>query len=262
MGVSPLKKNNDIRDVIYVHLNEKDQYVLSYGIEFAEFIISLSEYVNHLLLLKHHFDDGDFNMHTMLEYVPRKRIMKLAEDGVFGYGDFCWIDFEEIEGLNELPGQVLAELLYLGHVKEHLRSPFYSYLGNRYAYLARDDGWYNKTYYRDLNDFYSMLSQVIPMKLGSVKPEKTLLGIGRKKSYPPIDVHILQSLKGFMKEGVVLSLKGVIQNRFKLEIPMWVIGDFANMDDMYEEYEKNEKRAYEAKLIFDKKVREWKMKSN
>ena len=41
-----------------------------------------------------------------------------SRDGVYNYGDFCWVDFDEMEGLNELPGQILAELLYLGHVKE------------------------------------------------------------------------------------------------------------------------------------------------
>jgi hypothetical protein len=54
----------------------------------------------------------------------------------------------------------------------------------------------------------------------------------------------------------------MIQNRFRIELPMWVIGDFANMDDMYEEYEKSTKRPSEAKLIFDKKSREWKVRSN
>ena len=29
-----------------------------------------------------------------------------------------------MEGLDEIPGQVLAELLYLGHGKEPLRAPF------------------------------------------------------------------------------------------------------------------------------------------
>ena len=153
-----MKRNSDIRDVVYIHLNEKDRFVLTYGIEFYEFVLSLSDSINHLLLLKHRFDDSDFNMHTMLDYVPKKRVMKLAGDGVYNYGDFCWVDFEEMEGLNELPDQTLAELLFLGHVKEHLKPPFYSYLGNRYAYLARDDGWFNKTYYRDLNDFYKLIS--------------------------------------------------------------------------------------------------------
>lgn len=187
--------------------------------------------------------------------------MKLVDDEVYNYGDFCWIDFEEVDGLNELPGQALAELLYLGHVKEHLKLPFYSYLGNRYVYLAHDDGWFNKTYYRDLSDFYHLLSKVISMKLEYTMPEKNIFGFKRKRIYPEVDMHLILSLKALMKEGMVLSLKGMTQNRFRLELPMWVIGDYANMDDMYEEYEKSVKRPCEAKLIFDKKTREWKMRS-
>ncbi|XTP54815.1 hypothetical protein Q5760_01535 [Niallia sp. Krafla_26] len=255
-------KRNRKQDVIYVHLNEKNRYVLSSGIQFSEFIQALYDSINHILLLKHRFDDADFNLHTLLDYIPRKRVMKLAGDDVSQYGDFCWIDFEEMEGLDEIPGQVLAELLYLGHMKEPLHAPFYNYLGNRFTYLAIEDGWFNKTYYRNLNDFYYLLSELIPMKLELIKPEKSLLGLKRRKVYPSVDQHLLLSLKGYMSEGMVLSLKEVVQNRARIEIPMWVIGDFSNMDDMHEEYEKNSKRSCDAKLIFDKKTQEWKIRSN
>ena len=33
---------------------------------------ALYDSINHLLLLKHRFDDGDFNMHTLLDYVPQE----------------------------------------------------------------------------------------------------------------------------------------------------------------------------------------------
>lgn len=180
--VSSLKRRNHaIRDLIYIHLNEQNQYVMTYGIEFAEFAQTLSDSINNLLLLKHRFEHGDFNTHTMFDYVSRDKLGRLVEDDVYGYGDFCWIDFEEEEAVNELPGQTIAELLYLGHVKEHLKPPFYNYLSNRYVYLAHDDGWFNRTYYRDLNDFYRMLGEVIPGKMGQMKVEKTLLGIKRKR---------------------------------------------------------------------------------
>lgn len=255
-------KRNRKQDVIYIHLNERNRYVLSSGIDFSEFVQALYDSINHILLLKHCFEDADFNLHTLLDYIPRKRVMKLANEDVSQYGDFCWIDFEEMEGLDEIPGQVLAELLYLGHMKEPLRAPFYNYLGNRFTYLAMDDGWFNKTYYRDLNDFYHLLSEMIPMKLDAIKPEKSLLGLKRKKVYTNIDQHLLLSLRGYMSEGMVLSLKEIVQSRTRVEIPMWVIGDFSNMDDMHEEYEKSRKRSCDAKLIFDKKSQEWKIRSS
>lgn len=232
---------------------------MSYGIEFDEFAAAFSDSLNHLLLLKHRFDDTEFNMHTLLEYCPEDRVKKLAGEDVYGYGDFCWIDFIEEEVLNELTGQEIAELLYLGHLKQHLKLPFYNKLGNRFVYLAHDDGWFNKIYYRSFKDFFHLLSEAISGKVSKLKLEKSLLGLRKKRTYPSVNKEILLSLTPFMKEGICISMKDADQQRTKIEIPIWVIGDFANMDDMYEEYEIISKEPYHAKIIFDKKTKEWKL---
>ena len=251
------KRNLEIRDLVYVHINESSQYVISYGIEFSEFVQSLPRELNNLLLLKHRYDDADFNRHTMLDYVPSNKVEKLVKENVYGYGNFCWIDFEEKDGVDELSGTEIAELLYLGHIKQHLKTPFYSRLGNRYVYLAHDDGWFNKTYFRNINDFYRMLGTSIAIKLGELKLEKTLLGIRKKRSYPPINMEILLTLTKFMREGAVFSLQNAERNRNRIEIPIWVIGDFDSMDDMFDEFEQLNKDKCDAKLVLDKKTREW-----
>lgn len=253
------KHHQDVRDLIYVHLNQADQYVLSYGIEFEEFIAAFSGSLNNLLLLKHRFDDTDFNMHTLLEYCPDDRVSKLAGEDVYSYGDFCWVDFLEEEGLNELSSQEIAELLYLGHLKQHIKLPFYSKLSNRFVYLAHDDGWFNKIYYRSFKDFFHLLSVGISGKLGKIKLEKSLLGIRKKREYPHVNKEILLTLTPFLKEGICISLRDADQQRSRVEIPIWVIGDFANMDDMYEEYEQISSDSCHAKIIFDKKTKEWKL---
>ncbi|WP_462413152.1 hypothetical protein [Neobacillus sp. Marseille-QA0830] len=253
------KHHQDIRDLIYVHLNQTDQYVLSYGIEFEEFATAFSGTLNHLLLLKHRFDDADFNMHTLLEYCPEDRIVQLAEEDVYGYGNFCWIDFTEEDVLNELSGQEMAELLYLGHHKQHLKLPFYNKLGNRFVYLATDDGWFNKTYYRSFKDFFSLLSEVISSKLSELKPEKSVLGLRKKRAYPPVNKEILLSLTPFIKEGICFSFRDADVQRTRIEIPIWVMGDYADMDDMYEAYQDISREPHHAKLIFDRKTKEWKL---
>ncbi len=253
------RHHQDIRDLIYVHLNQTDQYVISCGIEFAEFATVFSDSLNHLLLLKHGFDDAEFNMHTLLEYCPEDQISKLAAENVYSYGDFCWIDFLEEDVLNELSGQEMAELLYLAHHKHHLKIPFYNKLGNRFVYLAHDDGWFNKIYYRSFKDFFLLLSEVISSKLGDLKPEKSLLGLRKKRNYTPVNKEILLSLTPFIKEGICISLRDADVQRTRVEIPIWVIGDFDNMDDMYEEYLQMAHESYHAKIIFDKKTKEWKL---
>lgn len=257
--VAQLKKNSHgFYDLIYVHLNESSQYVISYGIEFAEFARSLPRPLNNLLLLKHRFNEGEFNRHTLLEYVPQENLAKLVHDNIFAYGAFCWVDFEEYEGLNVLTGQEIAELLFLGHRKQHLKLPFYSKLGNRYVYLSHDDGWFTKTYFRQITDFYKILSNVITLKLEGLKLEKTILGLRKKRTaVAPINYEIIQSLTKFMREGTVISLRNLMQNRTRIEIPIWVIGDFDSMDDMFEEYKQMNRSICDAKLIYDKKMKEW-----
>ncbi|HAQ07225.1 MAG TPA: hypothetical protein DCR24_06770 [Bacillus bacterium] len=257
-----MKKNHPYnRDLLYIHLNDRDQYVLSYGIEFYEFARSLSDSLNHLLLLKHRHEDGDFNRHTLFEYVPEERVDRLAAENVHAYGDFCWIDFEEVESLNVLSAQEIAEMLYLGHIKHHLKLPFYNQLGNRFAYLANDDGWFNKTYYRNFNDFFRMLGGVLAGKVSALAPEKTLLGIKKKRAYPSVSKEILKSLMPALKEGAVFSIRNIQQNRNRLEIPIWIIGDFANMDDMYDEFKEASRNASDGRLVFDKKLKEWSLLS-
>ncbi len=247
------------RDLLYVHLNNRDQYVLSSGIKFSEFVRSLHESIQNILLLQHQSEEGYFNSHTLLHYVPNDRIGKLMDEPVSQFGKFCWLDFEEIEGLNLLSPRELSEILYLGHVKHHLKLPFYNQLENRFAYLAQDDGWFNKTYYRNIGDFYRMLGFVIPEKISVLKPEKNLFGFKKKRAYPQIGTELLTALNPAIQEGAVFSINRLSQNRSRVEIPIWVIGDFANMDEMYEEYTSVNQQPPAAMLTFDKKQREWEL---
>jgi hypothetical protein len=258
--VLQLKKQiHDIRDLIYIHHNNFEQYVITYGIEFKEFMGAIPPKLKNLLLLKHRFNDAEFNMHTLLEFVPSEKINMLIEDGVYGYGNFCWVDFTEVDGLNELSGQELAELLYLGHIKQHLKPPFYQKLGNRFAYLAHDDGWFNKVYYRDMDDFYSLLGEVVGKKMSQLDTKRTLFGIKKSRLFPSVSGRTMSQLSHLIKEGMVISLKKREEIRQKVEIPMWILGDYIDMDDMYEQALQIESDPCHAKLVYEKKTNEWKI---
>ncbi|WP_174735086.1 hypothetical protein [Mesobacillus harenae] len=253
-----MKKNQHSNlELVYIHLNERDQYVITSGFEFNEFTYALSDSLSNILLIKHRYEDGDFNSDTQLEYVQADRLGKLITSDVSSYQDFCWIDFEDVENLNFLTGQELAEILYLGHKKHHLRPPFYNQLENRYVYLASEDGWYNKTYYRNLNHFYTMAGSALSAKMSVLKPEKSLLGVKKKRTYPAINKDLIKSLIPFMREGAVFSFQNTGLVRNKPEIPIWTIGDFADMDEMREEFKHIGKQRWDSRLIYDKKTREW-----
>ncbi|MBS4205310.1 hypothetical protein [Lederbergia citrea] len=250
-------KNHAVgRELIYVHMNNSDHFVLSYGIEFSEFIKGIPVQIPNVLLLRHKFEEGHFNMHTKLDYADSDMIRKLLVENVYGYGDFCWIDFEDEEHLDQLSGQEIAEILYLGHLKDHLRLPFYGKLSNRFAYLAGDDGWCNKIYYRSWNHFYMMLGQVISTKINGQK-EKFVFGLWKKKAVPAVPPEILHPFSNYMKEGLAFSIEKAVKSRQQIEIPVWVIGDFYDMDAMYEEYELINNKTPDGKIVFDRKTGEW-----
>lgn len=249
-------KNNG-KNILYIHLHDSERFVISSGINFREFAYSLQAPLSNLLLLKHKFDDGEFNMNTLLEYVNQDHVAKLLDEDVKEYGDFCWIDFEEESGLDDLDGNEIAELLYLGHCKNHLRPPFYRKLNNGFVYLAQDDGWFNKIYYRSLETYFKMMGQLFPIKMESLRVERTWLGIRKRNEYPPVPVEIFHKLRRLMAEGIVFSLNEAQASRNRLEIPGWVVGDYLNMDDMAEGYSEIKHQSPNVLIIFQRKTKEW-----
>jgi hypothetical protein len=255
--VSGLKTKGQLENIIYVHKNDEQQYVISYGIQFKNFTKSLPESLQNVLLLKHQFDYGAFNMHTMLEYVENDHIDTLIKEDVNSYSDFCWVDFSEEEGLNELNGQEVAELLFLGHMKQHITPPFYSKLNNQFVYLAHDDGWFNKVYYRDFNSFYSVLGGTLAAKLSESKKERSFLGLKKKSVMPAVPHDVLRSLDAKLREGLIIAIEKTTRVKGKLEIPIWVMGDYYNMDEMYDDYQEIQKSPYNGLLVYDHKTKKW-----
>lgn len=248
---------NELKEILYIHLNASDRFVLSSGISFQDFYYALSRPLQNILLLKHQYKDAEFNMHTLLEYVYQEDIPKLVKGSSDQTHEFCWIDFEDESGLSVLEGQELAELLYLGHCKNHLRPPFYRMLNNEFVYLSDENGWFNKVYYRSIDNFFSILGRVIPEKMSFLKVEKTWLGIRKKNDYPEISVETFIRLAPMMTEGIVISFEKVEQTRSRLEIPIWIIGDFIDTDEIAEGYTEQSVNEPDAKLIYIRKTKEW-----
>ena len=256
VGAISLKNHTAGRNIIYIHMNHTARYILSSGIQFPDFMKGIPIKPSNLLLLKHKFEDGYFNMHTRLNFVTGENIEQLLEDEVFRYGEFCWADFSDEEGLNELTGQELAELLYLGHIKSPLRPPFYRMLGNQFVYLTGEDGTFNKIYYKKWEHFFSMIGVVISHRVSPGK-ERTLFGRRKYRQAPFVPAEVMQLLSGQMREGVIFSIDKMAGDRLKIEIPIWVVGDFLDMDEMYEVYMEQSRRAPDGRLVLDRKAGEW-----
>ncbi|MCP8968922.1 oxalate:formate antiporter [Ectobacillus ponti] len=248
-----------IKDIIYINGDRRNHCFLTSGITFREFAGNIPSPLQSLLLLKHNFEWTDLNYHTLLEYVEEENVQRLIAADVEQFGEFCWVDVDDINDLDELEPAEIAELLYLAHKKEPIGKPFFPLLKNKYVYLSRDDGWYNKVYYRRLQDFSAMLSKVIPYKLGSFGRRRLLL-FQKTRIYPAISKDIMEQLLPYAEDGLLFDLSHKDDSRRGLEIPLFVIGSFSGTDDILENLSEVKREASErAWLIFDKKDQEWKL---
>ncbi len=141
----------------------------------SEFVKYAPAEICNLLLIKSEYYGAQLNWKSRFEFVEHNDIGHLLKDDIYNYGDFCWVDFNKIEEVDELEPVEIAELLYLGHMFEPLKSPFFDKIQNKYAYLAHDDGWFCRLYCRDYADFGEIIANKITDMVSTSK---------RRKIYP------------------------------------------------------------------------------
>lgn len=235
-------KKKEIRDLIYVSKSQLEENCFySYGIEFYEFMNGVSTRPENLILLQHDFHNENWNQYSRFDYVTKEEINELIEDNIYRYGDFVWVDFSKEEDLDTLSSNDIAELLFFSH----LARPLTHIPKIRFAYHAHDDGWFNKLYVTDLQDYEILLANVIPSKLRKLT--------GRKMNDIPKDV--ASALLEITNDGLFIDLSRAIKSRAELKVPITKIGHFTDMDEVYNLRE--EVRDYKLWLVYSKKS--WKL---
>lgn len=217
-SIQPLNKT---RNMIYVFENSLSKRFMYYGIEFHEWIRCINRHLD-ILLLQSEFTDGTRHQGTRLTYVPNDDMPKLLSDDIYHYGDFAWVDLNSVYSLDSLTPMELAELLYLAHTWKPLNSPFLFKIDNRFAYLAHDDGWLAHLYCRERNDFATLMSKVIPLKLKAL----------HRVDVPDVSGSTLDGILSLMEQGLLIDFANVEQGANLLNIPMYVVGQFDDMDDL------------------------------
>ncbi|EGW40903.1 hypothetical protein [Desulfosporosinus sp. OT] len=234
------------RDLIYLNVYPSENKIVSYGIEFKEFISALVRPLDNILMLSGYFSEGEFDFTTNCEYIPKQSITRIINEDVYRLGDFCWVDFKDIDGLRSLKPPEVAELLYLGHMKKPVTSPFFEKLQNRFAYLAHDDGWFNIFYYRSQREFETVIGKVIVSKL--------FLKF-RRKAIPDIPFEISEQLMNYGQEGLLIDFDRIINDK-SLEIPIFGIGKMLDMDEMYNNLQRHVQKAKLGECLVLRK-KEW-----
>lgn len=247
-----MKKELKKEQSIYIYIDYVINSVATRGIDFCDFVNGIGLLPENLLLLKHHLDDTSFNAHTLFHYLEAGDIHKLQAQEERKQEAFSWIDFEEVDLLNQLTAQEIAELLYLAHTGRHLRSPFYYKLQNNFVYLSSSDGHINKTYYRHINRFYTLLSYCITKRTANLVSEKSIFSFGKKKDVANISESLIETLVPLFKEGVYLDFANAKKSRTQIEIPL-----FANVGEEIVHTDAIDKGSEVASIIYDNRRSEW-----
>ena len=200
-----MKNADDFIHHLYVHMNDVDQFVIYSGLSFKQFFLS-AEPIKNILLLKHTYEDGSFNMHTQFDFVTTEDMTDFVKQLPDLKGDLCWMDFSSEKNVNQLSSLEQAELLYLGHKREPLSSPFSGKLQNRYAYYASPSDKMTKVYFRFLGDNELLITNLFNKMIREKEGTGSFWRRKSKHTIPVIDPIVLRSCRHFVKEGALLSL--------------------------------------------------------
>lgn len=251
LGGGAMNEIDNQGKIIYIYGEKHNKCFVTSGISFHDFLSSTRTQIENMLLLKHRFLEVDFHLTSHFEYVEGEAgIRKLARERVSQYGDFCWVDFKDINDLETLEPEEIATLLYLGHMKEPLvGKPLFPRLRNSFAYFATEGEQYTKVYYRYLQDFIYMLCKVIPLQL-TKGSKKNFLPFIKGKPLPMIPMSEMEKLLPNMEDGLIFNLEQKKDTRKFIEIPLYKVQSVLGTTD-------EEDTAMFATLIYGKKENAW-----
>ncbi|RUL53655.1 MULTISPECIES: hypothetical protein [Lysinibacillus] len=238
------KTAEDFIHHIYIHMNDVEHFVIFSGLSLKQFINAV-EPIKNLLLLKHDYDDGLFNMHTQFDFVPNEDLNKFVKEMVDSKKDLCWIDFENEKQLNLLTPYEQGELLYLGHKKEPIQSPFFSKLQNKYVFYSSINDKMTKLYFRFLNDTETIISNVLNTLIKEKEGNGSFWRRKSKDSIPQIDPIILKAYRPFTKEGVLLSLYKMEKPNNCYGIELRTLSDYEYPDEVWDDLDLILKQSYD-----------------
>lgn len=240
------------RDVFYINANFNENYFIYYGMEFKEFIKFTPIALENLLVTDGNYITNSFNRSWFLETANGKEeILELSKEDIYGLGNFHWIDYNNETDLNNCTPEEKAEVLYLSHFGKPLKSPFFNRINNNFVYLAHDDGWYCKLYCRDMSVFKDIIANKI---LDSFSTNK------RRIIYP-MDDDIKSEIFNLTEKGLLIDFSNIYRNNKSIGLSYYTIGHYEDMDEMYNNLERNKRRAG-IKGFIEYKNKTWKVYRN
>lgn len=212
---------------VYVHIDSTSNTIITKGLTIDDFSDNIVHFPQNLLLLDPSTPAGEFESHTGLKVIRGTEKIQhffASQRNRNNSLDLKWIDFNDLTMLKELTPLEISELLYFGHMKTHLHSPFFYKLQNNFVYFDLNYQL-NRIYYRYLDEFYRSFANRLS-KILSEKINKKKSLFQRKIPVEKISVESLKNMRGLMQEGIIFSFEqvGLINDEYK--IPIYIVEDY------------------------------------
>lgn len=238
-----------LRDVFYIKANYQENYFLYYGMEFHEFIKYNPITLENIMITDGKYIANNFNYSWYFETANgNENICKLSQEDIYGLGNFHWIDYNNEINLNNCTPEEKADILYTSHFGKPLKSPFINRINNNFFYLAHDDGWYCKLYCKDMLVFRDIVANKI---IGHFSINK------RSKIYSMTE-EIKNEIYNLTNKGLLLDFSNIYRDNKSISLNFYTIGQYEDMDEMYNNLERN-KNIADMKGTIEHKNKEWKI---
>ena len=195
-------------NLVYVHIDTISNAVMTQGIHTRDFYQGIVHQPKNLLLLNSSSSFGEFESHTGLKVVRGTESVNRFFQTVSKSrltDDNKWIDFTDLELIKTLTPLEISELLYFGHMKTHLHSPFFYKLQNNFVFFDLEE-CVTRTYYRYLDEFYRILAS------------RTFF----RKAQPveKLPAELLKSIRDLLRDGLVFNFEqaGFTNNAFMIPL--------------------------------------------
>ena len=223
---------------IYIKIDEEQNAITYMGISFLDFVRYLTIQLDNILIIKADCVGNNSFMNFEL-FEGKNEILKLSEDEkLYKYGDFCFVDYSDSKKLKEISQEEIAEILYLGHMFEPMRTPFFEALNNRFVYLSHDDDYCCRVFFRELSDFFEVLERKIIHSIESATNIKVELSKYAK-----------QMLHELSFTGMVIDFDSIRIKSEGVSLDVWEVGTYKDMDQLINEIDQIKKNVRSESLL-------------
>lgn len=211
---------------LYIHYDSVTNHIMTRGINLLSADFEENYIPNHMILADAPAAFGRFDAQTNFKILRGQR-------EVIDYLDIChgegmqlsnWIDFESISAMHNLTPNEIAEILYLFHASNTLRSAFFYKLQNNYVFLTLPNGL-NKMYYRHAHHFYPRFRRVLRREMGELINEGRNWFFMKKEKVSTFPQELAERIAPLFVDGLKINFSQASLREACWYVPLDIIED-------------------------------------